>query len=424
MTRYDAVVAGGGSAGLAAAVAAARGGARTLVIERGGMLGGMGSQALVHTICGLYEIREEREPVFANDGFAPEFARRLMGRGGAAAPVRMGRLDVLPHDPVQFAALGDDFALETPGLDVWFHAELFAARCNGRRLEEAEIICRGHRERVAADAFIDATGDATLTSLAGAEFSQVESERLQRPAYVSILRGTEPGWLDGEEGRFQVARRIVTAVKSGSLPPAALGAGFRPGIAPDETFLTIDLSGNHRDGEPWDPASPRLLAAAEMEGRRTSMAIAAFLSNGCRVASLPGRAGVRESRRARGVHEMSEAELCGGADFPDGVVHTAWPMELRERPTGPRWRYPDGPRPASIPLRSLRHRDVENLWVAGRCLSASHEVQSSIRVIGTCLATGEVAGLAAVEAQRSPGCCFEKLAQYVIKTRQNLSRTC
>jgi hypothetical protein len=336
----------------------------------------------------------------------------------------MGRLDVLPHDPVHFAVLGDEFALGTPGLDVWLHAELFAARGSETRLEEAEIICRGNRQAVAAEAFIDTTGDATLTALAGAAFSQVESGRLQRPAYVSTLRGTAPGWLEGE-GRLRVAHRIAGAVRSGALPAAALGAGFRPGVAPDETFLTIDLSGDLGDSEPWNPASPRLLAAAEMEGRRISLALAGFLSNGClvRVASLPGRAGVRESRRAIGVHEMTEAEFCTGADFPDGVVNTAWPMELRERPTGPRWRYPEGPRPATIPLRSLRHKTVENLWVAGRCLSASHEVQSSIRVIGTCLATGEAAGLAAVEAARSPAAGWEPLARHVIRTRQTLSRT-
>jgi hypothetical protein len=286
-----------------------------------------------------------------------------------------------------------------------------------------EIICRGHRQSVPAEAFIDTTGDATLTALAGAAFSQVESGRLQRPAYVSTLRGTAPGWLEGE-GRLQIAHRIAGAVKSGALPPAALGAGFRPGIAPDETFLTIDLAGNHSDGETWNPASPRLLAAAEMEGRRTALAIAGFLSDGCRVASLPGRAGVRESRRAQGVHEMTESEYCAGADFPDGVVNTAWPMELRERPTGPRWRYPEGARPANIPLRCLRHRAVENLWVAGRCISASHEVQSSIRVIGTCLATGEAAGFAAVEAARSPQYNWEPLAKHVIQTRQTLRRTC
>src|SRR5690606_11787358 len=72
-----------------------------------------------------------------------------------------------------------------------------------------------------------------------------------------------------------------------------------------------------------------------------------------------------------------------------------WPIELRERHTGPRWRFPEGNRPTHIPLRALRVRGAENLWVAGRCISCDHEAQASIRVIGTCMATGQAAGAAA-----------------------------
>ena len=422
MTHCDVLVAGGGSAGLAAAVAAARAGASTLLIERGGMLGGMASQALVHTICGLYQIRDEPGARFANEGFPPEFAARLISLGGASPPVRMGRLDVLPHDPVRLAALGDGVRRRDARSSRYGSTRNCARRAAlPRGVEEIDIVCRGQRESVSARAFIDTTGDASLTALAGAAFAQVEPARLQRPAYVSILRGTEPGWLD-DDGRLRIAHRIAAAVKTGELPSSALGAGFRPGVSPDETFLTIDLAGDHQDGDPWNPSSPRLLAAMEMEGRRAAFAIAAFIREGCRVAILPCRAGVRESRRACGVHEMSEAEFLGGARPPDGIADAAWPMELRERPSGPRWRYAEAA--AGIPLRCLRHRDVANLWVAGRCLSASHEAQSSLRVIGTCLATGEAAGLAAVETLRSAESCWDILANRVIRTRQSLRRTC
>jgi hypothetical protein len=71
-------------------------------------------------------------------------------------------------------------------------------------------------------------------------------------------------------------------------------------------------------------------------------------------------------------------------------------MEFREDPKGPKLRYPDDNRPAGIPLRCLRPAGVEHLWVAGRCISADHEAQASIRVMGTCFATGEAAGRAAL----------------------------
>ncbi len=420
MSQWDVLVAGGGSAGLAAAVAAARVGARTLLIERGGLLGGMGSQSFVHTICGLYELREEAGGVLANDGFAPEFAQRLQRCGGARGPVRMGRLDVLPHDPVMFAALGDEFVSATGNLEVWLHAELCSASASGAHLEEIEIVCRGRRESVSSSAFVDATGDASLTALAGADFAQSEASRLQRPAYVALLRGLEAELLE-EEGRLQLAHRIATAVKAGQLPVSALGAGFRAAVSPDEAFLTIDLAGD-LNAEPWDPTSPRLLAGVEITGRRTALAIARHLN--CRVTAWPARAGVRESRRATGVYELSESDVLQGAEFPDGVVSAAWPMELRERPTGPRWRFPESSRGARIPLRCLRHRELENLWLAGRCISASHEAQSAIRVIGTCLAMGEAAGLAAAEMLQSPETRWEVLAGRVMRSREFLKRSC
>ena len=138
----------------------------------------------------------------------------------------------------------------------------------------------------------------------------------------------------------------------------------------------------------------------------------------------PARAGVRESRRATGVCELTKDDFLKGAAFDDGVASTSWPMELRERATGPRWQFPETPRAAQIPLRSLRHRDVENLWIAGRCISASHEAQASIRVIGTCLATGEAAGIAAAEDLASRETNWQAAAERLIKRRQNFPRSC
>ena len=423
MTSCDVLVGGGGSAGLAAAVSAARAGADTVLVERGGVLGGMGSAALVHTICGLFTIQEGPGIKWANAGFSRYFATRLQRLGGANEPVRMGRLDVMPHDPVAFAALADDVCSETRGLRVWLHAELCAVHGD---FEAAEVVCRGYRETVAARAFIDATGDATLTKLGGGAFRQVEAQRLQRPAYIAGLRGFAPDFFT-DESRLRLAYAIVAAVNRGLLPRAALGAGFRAGVVRDEAFLTIDLEGTGADGEPWDPESPRMLAAIEIAGRRTALALAGYLRqniagcNDCRVTHWPARAGVRESRRACGVYEMQADDVLSGASFDDGVVLATWPVELRERATGPKWRFPEGVSPAQIPLRSLGHCEVGHLWMAGRCLSCSHEAQASIRVMGTCLATGEAAGFAAVASigvERD----WPRLAEFVLKQREKWER--
>ncbi len=95
------------------------------------------------------------------------------------------------------------------------------------------------------------------------------------------------------------------------------------------------------------------------------------------------------------MYRLETRDLEIGARFEDSIALATWPMELRENNRGPRLRYPEKNRPCEIPLRALRARDHRNLFVAGRCIASSHEAQASIRVIGTCLATGEAAGIAA-----------------------------
>ena len=114
--KVDVLVIGGGTAGIAAAVAAARDGAQTLLVEQNGSLGGMASGAFVHTLCGLYRLRDDATQTleFANPGFAQEFSTRLLAIGGARGPVRMGRLDVLPHSPLALAFLADQITGNLP----------------------------------------------------------------------------------------------------------------------------------------------------------------------------------------------------------------------------------------------------------------------------------------------------------------------
>lgn len=392
--HVDVLVAGGGSAGLAAAVSAARMGARTLLIERSGSLGGLAPAALVHSICGLYRLPiEDGGPKIANVGFAEEFARRLLQAGGASGPVRMGRVDVLLQQPTAFARLADAIAMETEHLAVRLHTELAAV---AEDLSAVEVTSLGRRETITASAIVDTTGDGNVGALAGAEFEQEPADRLQRPAFIFALGAVEGG-AAAEAARLRLTRRIVDAVKEERLPAGALGAAFRESGRAGEVYVTVDLSG----GFSYEPTDVACLTALEMEGRALAEAIAAFLRDrvegfgGSFISAFPSRLGVRESRRLVGRARLSEGDLLRGAEFADAVALATWPMELRETNTGPRLRFPEGGRACEIPLGALRARDHDRLFMAGRCISCSHEAQASIRVIGTCLATGEAAGLAA-----------------------------
>jgi len=391
--EIDVLIAGGGSAGLAAAVSAARCGARTLLVERHGVLGGMGTAALVHSFCGLYELAGEGGPQWANPGFASELATRLIARGGAVAPVRMGQVLVLPHQPAAFARLADEMVAAAENLEVLLHTEIIAAR---EDLGEVEVLTRGIRRRVAPRAVVDASGDGAIAALAGAAFEQAPPDQLQRPAFIFGLHGVRTADWDDDD-RLKIASRIARAVAGGFLPAGALGAAVRVSGRGGEVYVTIDLAGP----PDYDPTRAADLTALEVEGRALAWRLAEFFRatitdfSGSVISAFPAQAGVRESRRVLGRYRLETVDLEDGAQFSDAVARATWPMELRESNRGPRLRFPTEGRAADIPLRSLRARDHDSLFVAGRCLSCSHEAQASVRVMGTCLATGEAAGIAA-----------------------------
>jgi len=378
--KAEVLVIGGGSAGLAAAVAAARAGARTVLVERHGMLGGMGTASLVHTFCGLYHIDGDRAQR-ANDGFPAEMEERMRVATGLG-PVKIGRVWVLPQHPVEFARIADELVRES-GVEVLFHSELCALAPGWH----AELACRGERLAIEARAVVDASGDAVAAAL----LSQPDERpaRLQRPAFVFGIQGVA-----GATGGLALAGRIVEGVREAALPEAALGLHFRASGRPGEVFATLDLSGEELGA--YDPTEVRCLSGLEQTGRRLAAAAVGFLRereagwNEAYVSQWPARVGVRESRRWLGEETLTGADVMAGRRRADEVALAVWPLELRETHRGPKLRYPEAP--AGIPRGALVAAGHSRLFTAGRCLSCDHEAQASIRVMGTCFATGEAAG--------------------------------
>ncbi len=396
---FDVAVIGGGSAGMAAAVCAARAGAATILLERQGYLGGMATSALVHSVCGLYLLRDEAGAEYANPGFPREFAERLLLSGAAQSPRRMGRLDVLLHHPAEFALAADRLVREEKNLTVRFHTEVLAldAAEQGFRIETT---CRSSRESFFAKSLVDSSGDAVAAHLAEFPTERTAADRLQRPAYIFGLGGVPSACLE-DEGRLRLSHSIVEGLRAGRLSREAMGAHFLASTRPGEAFCTIDLPGQSWEHDAYDPLNPECLTALEFTGREIAAQLVSHFRaavpelSGCHVTHWPARAGIRESRSAITQHVLTEDDLLSGKSFDDGIALATWPLEIRERTTGPKWRFPQGPKPPQIPLRSLVAEASDRFFVAGRCMGATHEAQASIRVMGTCMATGEAAGIAA-----------------------------
>jgi hypothetical protein len=391
MMICEVLVLGAGSAGLAAAVTAARRGADVILVERHGFAGGMGTASLVHTFCGLY-LLGEGPPVVANPGFPAEMEER-MRRATGSGPVKMGRVWVLPQHPVEFVRIADALLLES-GVRVLYHSEALAAEQDGDGWR-VEIAGRGGIFSVRAKAVVDASGDAVFAALCGAATATTDASSLQRPAYVFAVQGVS----DGEAG-LVLAGRIVEGVRREILPKESLGLHFRSSGRAGEIFGTIDLSGSE-EGSGYDPLDPACLSALEVTGRTVASAAVDFLKReaegwgGAYVSQWPVRAGVRESRRWIGRRVLTSEAILAGARHADDIALATWPLEFRETNRGPKLRYPENDNAAGIPLGCLIPENLERVFVAGRCISCDHGAQASIRVMGTCFATGQAAGIQA-----------------------------
>ncbi len=393
--NYDVAVIGGGSAGLAAAVTAARTGARVVLVERHGFLGGMGTAALVHTFCGLYLLRDEPGAVPANPGFATEMAERMTAATGMG-PVRMGRVDVLLQHPVEFVRIADELVAAEKTLQVRLHAEVEAVVW---KTDHWNVKLARGAGGFSARSLVDATGDAVISTLyhrCSAEMT--ERPRLQRPAYLFGVQGLRDF---DDAARLHTSGLLVEGVRQGLIPQAALGLSFRASGREAEVFGSLDLTGGETAAD-YDPLDSGCLTRLEIQGRAIAGQVVRYLVSRADlwrrayISHWPLRAGVRESRRWVGDYVLTGEDILAGRRFEDEIALATWPMELRETTKGPKLRYPVDNRPCGIPLRCLRPRWTENLWTAGRCISADHEAQASIRVMGTCFATGEAAGRAAL----------------------------
>ena len=395
--RFDVVVAGGGTAGVAAACSAADLGARTLLLEAAPGLGGNATQALVHTFCGLYLPADTGAPQFANPGFPRRFAEALARAGGAGAVERAGRVHVLPVFPPVVERFAAEVCARRTALATWTGALLVAARVDtGGAILEVDR-SDGRRE-IEAALVVDASGDGAAAALAGAELALAAPSELQCASYILRLEGVAPDAAQGFK-RLQLTAAVAGAAHRGELPAGCESVLVRPGAAAGEVYLTLNVP---RPAAGLDPLDPERVRALEAEARASATRLLAHLRQtqpafaAARLLAWPRRLGLREGRRVVGAAVVSREDVLSGRRRADEVCLSSWPIELWSDHRRARFEHPAGP--SSVPLGALTSRSHPRLAMAGRCLSADHEALGALRVIGTALATGEAAGVAAALA--------------------------
>ena len=391
---YDVVVAGGGAGGVGAALGAALAGADVLLVEKYGFLGGAATSSNVLAYCGFFQ--QGATPIKAVGGVADLVLDELRSLGldcdPFCSPTTLNWIILLEPEAVKLAL---DRVLIKAGVDVLLHTRVAAVARTADRIQSVTLAGMEGRRRVAAEAFVDATGDANLAMLAGLD-CRVGNENGHLQAISAPIR------IGGRDHTVPIDRDAVIAGfevynRTGQYPSARTDGGI---------FTEVP-----RTGEMWwmmfDYAIADLSSESFTRAEQAARGAAHEYVDVLR-AHVPGfehaylsssgpQIGIRESRHPPARYDLTAEDLRTGRQRSDGVAKAAWPIEDHSEPGKPVYHSVGGDGFADIPLDCIRAKGLDNVFYAGRLIGADDMAFGSIRVMGTAFATGEAAGRSACD---------------------------
>ncbi len=405
---WDVIVIGGGPSGSTAAAAAARQGARTLLVESAGALGGMGTNALVPAWC---PFSDQTQIVYR--GLAEQVLRASLK---STPHVPQEQLDWVPINAEALKTIYEDLVLGH-GAKILFHTTLAAVETGpDGEIDSLIVVNKAGLSALRGKVYIDCTGDADLCHMAGAETIKGDG------AGGSLMPGTHCFVLTNvDEYAYRHGENLYAG--NPQSPLYAIRESGRYPIIPD-THLCANMVGPGSVGFnaghvfDFDNTDPWSISRGLTHGRKIARAFRDALAEFAPAAfgnaflvMTGSQMGVRETRRVIGDYVLTFDDYMDRRSFDDEICRNSYFIDIhqdqkaaaknhQERVAAQKktsCRYGPG-ESHGVPYRCLTPRGIRNALVAGRCISTERIVQGSVRVMPTCLAMGEAAGLAAALA--------------------------
>ena len=417
------LVIGGGPAGVCAAIAAARQGIQTLIVESGGCLGGMATQGLVAPFMTCFDSTGEVQVI---RGLFEEIVQRMVALGGAIHPSKIratspysawktaGHDHVTPFDAETLKFVLDDMCAQA-GVRVLLHARFVSPIMQGNAIKGAVLLTRSGLENVSAQVVIDATGDGDVAYSAGVPcvVGNPDTQRIQPATLFFHINNVDSAALEADvQAHFHEFHRengvsyhalhwhVAKAEAAGEWDIARKSVNIYKGVRNDEWAVNCTRIAN------IDATNSESLSKGEVEGRRQVQELLRFFHKyvpGCAEATIKSSAstlGIRESRHTRGEAILEANDLLQGIVPEDSILVASNSVDVHGRNThnGTEYRTREKGQWYGVPYRTLIPLQVENLLVAGRCLSATSDAAGAVRVMPPVMAMGHAAGLAATLA--------------------------
>lgn len=407
-SSFDVIVVGGGPAGCTAAAAAAREGARTLLIEATGSLGGMGTSGLVPAWC---PFSDKQKMIYR--GLAAKVFETLRAQ---MPHVKADALDWVPIDPEKLKRVYDDLVTEAGARVLFLTMLADVERDEEGNVTTIVVLNKGGLQAFRAKVYVDCTGDGDVAAWAGAEYQKGDAAtgELQPATHCFILGNVDDyAYLNGQKLHAENPLSPIHEV---------FQSGDYPGI-PD-THLCNNLIApravGFNAGHLWgvDNTETFSVSHAMIEGRKMAAAYRDMLADvqpaafgNAFVMSTGTLIGTRESRRIIGDYILTAEDYVQRRCFDDEICRNSYFLDIhgtkeeQQSGTGSSLTITlYGPGEShGIPYRCLTPRGLRNVLVAGRSISCDRRVLGSVRVMPVCLAMGEAAGLAAALAASEAG---------------------